>query len=90
MTPLSDTEIEEVISHIQGSCMSLDQAIHDITDGRIDGLDEVSNWREMADRLDQVHFLCSKCGWWTETGNYADSDEECCADCGEDDEEDNE
>lgn len=87
MTTLTDIEIEEIIGHIQGSCLSLDQAIVDVTEDKVDGLDAVTNWRELCDRLDQRHFLCSVCGWWTEAGNYADGDDDVCADCGEDDDE---
>ena len=81
---LTDKQITEIIDYLQGSCNALDDAIHLITEGEANILEEVSNWRELCDRLDQAHFLCSKCGWWSEAGDYAEGEEDVCSDCGED------
>ena len=85
MTILTDTEINEIVDYIQGTCMSLDQAVHDITEGCIDGVDGAANWRELCDTVDRNHFLCVQCGWWSEVGDYAEVQEnpsgDICSDC---------
>lgn len=85
---LSDRQIEEVIDYIQGSCMRLDQAIYDVTEGVFEGLEDVTNWQQLCASLDNAHFLCSVCGWWNEAGNYAEGEDDVCTDCGPEEDKD--
>jgi hypothetical protein len=59
-----------------------------MTDEAIHGLDEVENWQELCDRVDQLVFLCEECGWWCEVGDYAkvqnNHNGDICSNCGED------
>jgi len=92
MIKLTDEQINEIVDYIQGSCKTLDEAVHDITEGEADGIDEVSNWRELCDTVDRTHFLCVQCGWWSEAGDYAEVQEnpngDVCSDCGPEEDED--
>ena len=96
MLVLTQKEIEEIAYDLQGTCKSIDQAICDVVDQRhtserIYDLSEVSNWKELCAHVDNVVFECACCGWWCETGDYAEVQDnpngDVCSDCGPDEEE---
>lgn len=86
MRKLTQDEIYELIHYLQGTCMSLDNALEQLFE-----LDtcEVENEIQMCNILDDAIFNCSRCGWWCEAGdwiteedpNYVDG-EEICTQCG--------
>ena len=91
---LTQAEIKEIVEDLQGTCKSLDQAICDVVDQRVGndriyGLEGVVNWTQLCSYLDDRLFLCAKCGWWCEAGDYAEhqpdpDNGDICSDCGED------
>jgi len=91
MYKLSQEEIREVVDYLQGSCKSIEEALIDVTDDKVDGLESLSNWQELCSAIDDVMFLCAQCGWWCEAGDYAENQpDDCngdiCLECGELDE----
>lgn len=89
---LTQEQINEIISDLQGTCQSLDKVIYDVTEGAANGLNEVANWMQFCDVLDNIIFMCAECGWWCEAGDYAEVQEDnpdgdVCSDCGPDEEE---
>lgn len=86
----TDEQINEVVDFIQGSCEPLDAAVYSITDGELDSVDQVENWRELCDTVDRNHFMCVACGWWSEVGDYAEVQDnasgDVCSDCGSEEE----
>ena len=83
---LSQEELNELIAYLLGSCKSVDEALNDITEGKVESAYEVDNEDEMYSQIDQVTFECVQCGWWCEAGDYAEvQDNPCgdiCTDCG--------
>lgn len=89
MSRIADTEenrakIDRVAETLQGTCLSVDDALAvefgegtDLTD-----IDSV-----LLERLDDAVTQCDGCGWWDESG--ALDDNQCCEDC-RDEEESNE
>lgn len=90
MIKLTNKQIQEICDYLQGSCHSLEEAITEITEDAADSLEAIENWRELCATLDDQHFLCVQCGWWSEAGDYAEIQEnpngDVCSDCGPDEE----
>ena len=93
---LTEAQINEILDTIQGSCMSLEQAIALVTEDPdtgecISDLSELANEQELHDAVDRSHFVCAECGWWCEAGDYAEVQEnpngDVCSDCGPEEEE---
>lgn len=87
MRKLTETEIQELIEYLQGTCMSLYTGLEHLYD--IDQSD-VENEMHMYMMIDDAIFMCTRCGWWCETGDWIsddhpnyDPDEETCSQCGE-------
>ncbi len=72
---MADTR--ELIDHLQGTCLSLEQACEDLG-LEVDDVD--------TDLLDGEVFLCAQCGWWCEAceANEGPDGEDVCDDCHED------
>jgi hypothetical protein len=66
---LTKEKIQEIIDHLQGSCMSLEQGC---TECGIE-YDDLTNEEEteFTAVLDDAIFNCESCGWWYEIGDYA-------------------
>lgn len=83
---LTRNQIDEIVNYLQGSCHTVDDAIYAVTDGQLETIEEITNWQELFDILESQHFLCTRCGWWSEAGYYAEyvEEENVCADCDDD------
>lgn len=61
--------INNLIHHIQGTCISLEEACNDLgfdrEDLTMDELEELDNWV----------FQCDDCGWWYDCGDRTYNDE---------------
>jgi hypothetical protein len=88
MRTLTEAEINDLINYLQGTCMSLDEALMQLFD--IDYMSDIENEMEVCQTIDNAIFLCYQCGWWCEAGdwitdespNYVEG-EEICSQCGE-------
>lgn len=81
MTPEKQKRIHEAAEELRGT----PQSIHDVlTQAEIDD-------QEFIDGIDELVFECTVCGWWCERGEESQSptktDEEECADCAPNEEE---
>lgn len=86
---LSVEQMQQLIDYLQGTCMSVDEALMRLFD--VDQCD-IDNEMEMCEYLDQRIFLCVQCGWWYESGDWTDYDNvpeiergngEYCTSCGQ-------
>lgn len=96
---LNQAQINEVLDTIQGSCMSLEQAIAIVTEDPITGEswatgpEDLLNEDELHAAVDNAHFICGECGWWCEVGDYAENQDgnyngDICSQCEPESEED--
>ena len=76
MRKLTDEQVHEIHAHICGSCANLDSALPD-------GLTENDLTQADLQEIDALMFICSDCGWWCDTDEMAenDEDEQICAEC---------
>ncbi len=95
MRVLTKAEMIAVAEDLQGTCRSIAQAIECVTDGELTDEDDVVNYKDFYATIDNNVFECAECGWWCESGDYADiqpdpANGDICTDCGKnhDDEED--
>ena len=82
----SQEQMEELVNDLQGTCKSMDDVIANISNGEIDFVGNLENWREVCNFVDDKIFLCRECGWWYDVGfwnteGYVDGDGEICLDC---------
>lgn len=86
MRDLTEAEMLAVAEDLQGTCRTIDQAIECVTDGELEDRDEILNERDLCAVIDNNVFECAECGWWCETGDYADVQDnvngDICTDCG--------
>lgn len=84
VTKISLEKAQEVIEHLNGTCLSIEQGCADLDVDPEDFLDQHCHL------LDDAIFNCEGCGWWFEQGEMADDphDRWVCGDCVEGDEED--
>lgn len=72
-------QIIQLIEHLRGSCISMDQAVSDIFGEWVD-------WgyfpEEVLQDIEEKIFLCTQCGWWYDTGDLAcDEGDQICSNC---------
>jgi len=79
MTKIKNSEVQEIIETLQGTCDTLSGAIQEVTGN--DDLDEDSLTEDQCKEIDGEIFLCGECNWWCETVERADDDEQICTDC---------
>ena len=60
--------IDNLIYHLQGTCISFDEACEDLN------IDSNSLSIEELSELDNWVFQCDNCGWWYDRGEMAYSD----------------
>lgn len=75
----SNFDINEIISTLQGTCMTLDEALPE-------GMSVDDLTQEDHDAIDNEIFLCVECGWWMELCD--DGGDGICTDCQPEDEDD--
>jgi hypothetical protein len=76
---LTQHQIEELCDYLRGTTNSFDDGMDAIglPDVSLDELD-----REVLDEIDQSVFECSVCGWWCDTDELADDeDDNVCLEC---------
>jgi formylmethanofuran dehydrogenase subunit E len=66
---LNDSQIEELIQHLNGSSLTLDNACQQLFDCGEDNLTV-----EQLEEIDQQIFQCETCGWWFERGEQAEAE----------------
>ena len=59
------SRINDLIYHLQGTCISLEEACTDL------GFDREDLTIEELKELDNWLFLCDNCGWWYNVGERA-------------------
>lgn len=90
MAVLTRDQMDEVIYHLQGTCLSIDEGIMQVLgDEGIECMSDIENEMEFCGLIDEQIFMCSKCGWWCEAGDWItdehpdwDPCEETCSSCG--------
>ena len=86
---LTFEQIQEIISSLQDTCNELNSFVvsyinsefNDTNSDLIDSEDEIENWEEFNEYLDNELFLCDDCGWWYEVCERSENDN--CEDCDE-------
>ena len=82
MSKITDKQVDEIISTLQGTCDTLDGAIQEICDD--DELSSDDLTEDQHDKIANEIFLCDDCGWWCKTSEKSDiEDEEVCDECKE-------
>lgn len=74
---------DEIVEHIRGTCNSIGSALETFNAG------DLEDDTEFLGHLDQEIFLCDTCGWWCETSEMAEDEDETgqvCTDCSEQEE----
>lgn len=87
MKTLTDMQLDQIVTDIQGACSTLDDVVRSVTDEQYCENDLTE---EDHDYLFNHIFLCATCGWWYEIVEMSDSPqsgEDVCNDCGEDEDE---
>lgn len=81
MNSLTDTQIDELVDYLRGSCQSITAALYSLFD--IDDEDIITLRQNGI--IDDNIFNCATCGWWCDAGEYSENitDELICFDCGE-------
>lgn len=76
---MTNEEMEKLIGHLQGTCISLNEGTQALFD-----LDEDCLTTENSQQIDDEIFLCEECGWWYEVSEMSErEDEQVCNDCHE-------
>jgi hypothetical protein len=75
---VTQKQLDELIDHIQGSCIGLDAGCEDL------GFSEAELTLEQRYYIDSKILECSTCGWWFEYGDWSERDDSVCSSCGED------
>ena len=57
--------INDLVYHLQGTCISLEEACSDL------GFDREDLTMEELEELDNWLFECDNCGWWYDVGERA-------------------
>lgn len=71
---LTNCQIEEIIQTLQGTCMTLDDGIQEILGDDKDS-DSLSEYD--LNLIELEIFKCEQCGWWYETCEKSEDDENC-------------
>ena len=86
---LSQREMEEVVDYLQGTCMSIDEALYILLNT---SQNDLENELEFCEYIDNRIFECVQCGWWYEAGEWTEYDNvpessrgqgEFCSSCGQ-------
>ena len=76
MDTLWDTLWDEIVDYLEGTCLSLDQALVD------HGVTHLLDQMHFLDYLDSHISNCECCGWWVESGEIEDiNGTAMCRDC---------
>ncbi len=69
--------IDDLVYHLQGTCISLEEACADL------GFDREDLTMKELEELDNCLFECDNCGWWYDVGERSDvdCDENICLHC---------
>ena len=79
----------KLIESLQGTCMSIDDAIsQEYTKAYDEGLDESSLTIEESQQIDMEIFNCETCGWWFERCEESETEEGHCDTCENEEDED--
>jgi hypothetical protein len=71
----AETDTQKLIEHLQGTCLSLEQACEQLGI-EVDDVD--------TEALDNELFLCAQCDWWCEISEASDDPDwngDLCEDC---------
>lgn len=81
---INNITLNAIVAYLQGTCMnSLNDAVEAVTDGKYTEEDLTES---NHDFIDNEIFCCDSCGWWCETSEMGESeDEQICQDCVDDD-----
>lgn len=83
---VTDEQVDEIISYLQGTTNTLDGAVGIITGN--DELDSMDLTPQQLEHIDNEIFLCETCGWWCEVCEM--NGDQTCDDCTEEDDDDDE
>lgn len=72
------TKMDTVAENLRGTSRSLDE---ELADEFGEGADITDFDTELLRHLDDQVMECECCGWWCETHEFADSDDQVCSDC---------
>lgn len=83
MVKLNHEQMNELVNHLQGTCLSMHEALYQMFN--VDEND-IENELEMCEHIDNAIFLCRECGWWFENGywnpeGFEAGNGEVCLDC---------
>lgn len=82
MSKISETQLQEIIEALQGTCDTLDGIVQVVMED--DNICTNDLTPEQLEELDQQIFLCETCGWWYEISEMSDEDQ-VCQDCDDED-----
>lgn len=70
-------DIKELIDHLRGTCLSIDEALSNFD------MEEDDLNTEDHDAIDSEIFRCSQCSWWEDVCDQAEGSEDdpMCEDC---------
>lgn len=75
-------QIEEIIDSIGGTCFTdEDGQIEDCLG--VDDVNDVENYDDIFQQIEENVFRCGRCGWWCDRGeeHEIEDEESCCDDC---------
>jgi hypothetical protein len=77
---INNVTLNAIVEFLQGTCMhTLNDAVEAVTDGKHT---EADLTEANHDYISNEIFECTECGWWCETSEMGESDDEnICSDC---------
>lgn len=80
MNSLTDDQVIKLAKDLQGSCQSIEIHLYSLF-----GIDDINiiTLRQCG-LLDDIVFNCTSCGWWCETGDFSENEDDdlVCSNCG--------
>lgn len=74
---MNKEQLHKLIEHLQGSCLSIDQACEELD----------IEYKDLSKKdlynIDDKIFCCDNCGWWYDMGDLADKNDYWCRQCEE-------